>query len=56
MACPQNRHIDPLRERVGHDFGCPSPLLLDQPRIAAFVAGTPERAVMVAESMGMVMA
>jgi acyl dehydratase len=40
MACPANHRIDTLRDHVGHDFGCASPRLLDQPRVDQFAECT----------------
>lgn len=36
MACPSNFRVDTLHDHLGHDFGCSTPALLDQPRIDHF--------------------
>jgi acyl dehydratase len=37
---PANHRIETLRDHVGHDFGCSTPRLIDQPRIDHFAECT----------------
>ena len=40
MATPVNYRVDNLRDHAGHEFGCSTPVLLDQSRITHFAECT----------------